>query len=69
MKTKFFSLFLCTENMCVCGISKFYKNKGMRQSTLQKICEGMQIEIFTAEDVKNKVKRIRSTYNLALDKI
>ncbi|XP_045778770.1 uncharacterized protein LOC123876507 [Maniola jurtina] len=41
----------------------------MRQSALQKICEGMQIEGFTVEDVKNKIKSMRSTYYLELDKI
>ncbi|XP_069363848.1 uncharacterized protein [Maniola hyperantus] len=61
---------LYREHVCLWDItSEFYKHKGMRQSALQKICEGMQIEGFTVEDVKNKIKSMRSTYYLELDKI
>jgi hypothetical protein len=41
----------------------------MRQTALQNLCIGMEIEGFTVEDVKNKIKSIRSTYYLELDKI
>lgn len=61
---------LYREHVCLWDItSEFYKNKDMRQSALQKICEDMQIEGFTVEDVKNKIKSMRSTYYLELDKI
>ena len=65
--------FVCLyrEHVCLWDItSETYKNKAMRQSALQKICESMQgIEGFTVEDVKTKIKSIRSTYYLELDKI
>ncbi|CAH2084108.1 unnamed protein product [Euphydryas editha] len=65
---KFVSLY--RENTCLWDISsEDYKNKPMRQSALQKLCIGMEIEGFTVEDVKNKIKSIRSTYYLELDKI
>ncbi|KAJ8713541.1 hypothetical protein PYW07_013911 [Mythimna separata] len=41
----------------------------MRQTALQNLCIGMEIEGFTPEDVKNKIKSIRLTYYLELDKI
>ncbi|KAJ0172676.1 hypothetical protein K1T71_011815 [Dendrolimus kikuchii] len=78
---KFVSLY--RENPCLWDISsEDYKNKPMRQSALQNLCIGMeiegetfnfhtntQIEGFTVEDVKNKIKSICSTYNLEQDKI
>ncbi|KOB76627.1 ADP-ribosylation factor-like protein [Operophtera brumata] len=58
------------ENPCLWDItSEHYKNKAMRQTALQNLCIGMEIEGFTLEDVKNKIKSIRSTYYLELDKI
>lgn len=49
------------------GSSEFYRNKHIRQAALQKVCEDMQIEAFTVDDVKNKIKSMRSTYYLELD--
>lgn len=58
------------ENPCLWDItSEHYKNKAMRQAALQNLCIGMEIKGFTLEDVKNKIKSIRSTYYLELDKI
>lgn len=34
----------------------------MRQTAVQNMCIGMEIKGFTLEDVKNKIKSIRSTY-------
>lgn len=61
---------LYKEHMCLWDItSDFYKNKAMRRFALQQICDDMQIEGFTIEDAKSKIKSIRSTYYLELDKI
>ncbi|XP_020723102.1 uncharacterized protein LOC126926324 isoform X1 [Bombus affinis] len=66
--SKFVTLY--REHECLWDIaSKDYKNKAMRESALKKICEDMQMEGFGVEDVKNKIKSIRSTYYLELDKI
>lgn len=65
---KFVSIY--RDNPCLWDItSENYKNKAMRQTALQNLCIGMEIEGFTVEDVKNKIKSIRSTYYLELDKI
>ncbi|XP_035430335.2 uncharacterized protein LOC118262826 isoform X2 [Spodoptera frugiperda] len=65
---KFVSIY--RDNPCLWDItSENYKNKAMRQTALQNLCIGMEIEGFTVEDVKNKIKSLRSTYYLELDKI
>lgn len=61
---------LYKENSCLWDITlDDYKNKAMRQSALENILEGMKIENMTVDDVKSKIKSIRSTYCLELDKI
>lgn len=58
------------EPSCLWDITSIhYRNKSMRNAALKKICEEMAIENFTIEDVKNKIKSIRSTYYLEVDKI
>lgn len=46
-----------------------YRNQYMRGCALKKLCEDIEIEGFTVEDAKHKIKSIRSTYFLELNKI
>lgn len=46
-----------------------YRNKEMRTAALQNICDKMGIESLDIEDVKTKIKTLRSTYYLECDKI
>lgn len=46
-----------------------YKNKEMRASALEQLRVGMNIEELTLDEVKSKIKSIRNTYYLELDKI
>ncbi|XP_013181313.1 PREDICTED: uncharacterized protein LOC106127679 isoform X1 [Papilio xuthus] len=63
-------IMLYKENSCLWDISsEDYKDRAMRQSALERICEGMQLQSLTVDDVKSKIKSIRSTYYLELDKI
>lgn len=49
--------------------SQNYRNKQMRITALQNICSSMNMERLTIEEVKAKIKSLRCTYNLELDKI
>ncbi|XP_076674210.1 uncharacterized protein LOC143372146 [Andrena cerasifolii] len=65
---KFVTLY--REHQCLWDItSENYKKKSMRVAAMKNICEYMEIEGFGVEDVKHKIKSIRSTYYLELDKI
>lgn len=65
---KFVTLY--KERRCLWDIkSKNYKNKRLREIALKQICKEMGIDNFHVEDVKTKIKSIRSTYYLELDKI
>lgn len=46
-----------------------YKNKEMRTSALEQLRLGMNIDGLTINEVKSKMKSIRNTYYLELDKI
>lgn len=46
-----------------------YKNKQNRTSALQQIRTEIGIEGITIEEIKNKIKSIRNTYYLEVDKI
>lgn len=46
-----------------------YKNKQMRASALQQLQKEMGIDGLTIEEIKSKIKSIRSTYYLEVDKI
>lgn len=61
---------LYREHECLWNIRcNGYKNKQMRTSALEKIQEGMAIEGFAIAEVKAKIRSIRSTYYLEIDKI
>uniref|UniRef100_A0A0A9Z6Q7 N-terminal acetyltransferase A complex subunit NAT1 n=1 Tax=Lygus hesperus TaxID=30085 RepID=A0A0A9Z6Q7_LYGHE len=56
---------------CECLWNQFdplYKNKFARESALQKIAEEMNLDDFGVPEAKAKIKSLRSTYNLELDK-
>ncbi|XP_047516078.1 uncharacterized protein LOC125056822 [Pieris napi] len=58
------------ENECLWDIKSLnYRNKEMRSTALQNMAQQMQIEGLTSTEVKNKIKAIRATYYLELDKI
>lgn len=58
------------KEVCLWNIrSPSYRNKEMRLVALQNICNEMNIEGLDTEDVKNKIKTLRSTYYLECDKI
>ncbi|GBN38423.1 hypothetical protein AVEN_69398-1 [Araneus ventricosus] len=46
-----------------------YRNKQVHRATCEAIAREMNIENFTAADVKSKIKNLRSTYNLELIKM
>lgn len=61
---------LYRKEKCLWNIhSLYYRNKEMRSVSLQNICSEMNIEGLDPEDVKNKIKTLRSTYYLECDKI
>lgn len=58
------------ENECLWDIkSQNYRNKEMRATALQNIAQQMQIEGLTPNEIKNKIKAIRATYYLEIDKV
>ncbi|XP_072941202.1 uncharacterized protein [Epargyreus clarus] len=46
-----------------------YRNKDMRATALQSIAQELSIEGIGPSEVKNKIKSLRATYNLELEKI
>ncbi|CAK1592550.1 unnamed protein product [Parnassius mnemosyne] len=58
------------ENECLWDIKSLnYRNEEMRSTALQNMAQQMQIGGLTSTEVKNKIKAIRATYYLELDKI
>nr|CAH7742650.1 unnamed protein product [Callosobruchus chinensis] len=61
---------LYRDNECLWDLkSQNYRNKEMRATALQNIAQEMNLEEFGPTDVKNKIKNLRATYYLELDKI
>ncbi|CAH2098176.1 unnamed protein product [Euphydryas editha] len=61
---------LYRQHECLWDIrSEAYKNKQMRMSALKQICEAMDIKGLNIDEIKTKIKIIRSTYYLELNKI
>ncbi|XP_038206196.1 uncharacterized protein LOC119828170 [Zerene cesonia] len=57
-------------NDCLWNVkNKHYRNKEARSTALQNIVDGMQLPGFNIKDVQAKIKCLRSTYYLELDKI
>lgn len=46
-----------------------YRNKNAREAAIVKIIESMGMENFTTEDVKQKIKSLRGTYQQELFKV
>ncbi|KAJ8913067.1 hypothetical protein NQ315_006568 [Exocentrus adspersus] len=64
---KFLELYQSEE--CIWNIRREdYKNI-MREKSYEKIRSGMEIESLTINDIKNKIKSIRTTYKVELNKI
>ena len=49
--------------------SEMYRNKQARQTALSDICAKMDIDNFEIQDVKQKIKSLRSTYQLEQIKV
>lgn len=49
--------------------SSEYKNKNAREAAYNKICSGLNLPGLTVEDVKNKIKILRTNYKTELNKI
>ncbi|CAG4950754.1 unnamed protein product [Colias eurytheme] len=57
-------------NDCLWNVkNKYYRNKEARINALQNIVDEMQLTGFNIKDVQTKIKCLRSTYYLELDKI
>jgi hypothetical protein len=61
---------LYKEHECLWNMnSTLYKRKDARQSALEEIVGKMRLENFTTEDAKQKIKRLRATYQQESNKI
>ncbi|GBP63007.1 hypothetical protein EVAR_43755_1 [Eumeta japonica] len=66
--SKFIALY--REQECLWRIDSMeYRNKKMRDDALNRISQGMQMSALTIEDVKKKIKHLRSTYLMELRKV
>lgn len=66
--TKFLELYHAED--CLWNIKcENYKNITLRERSYEKIRVGMDIDSLTLTDIKNKIKSIRTTYKVELNKI
>lgn len=66
----FVDYYTCREHECLWNVSSdSYKNKAARDSAYNKICKDLNLSGLTVTDVKNKIKIMRTNYNIELKKI
>lgn len=66
--SKFLELYQREE--CVWNVkSENYKNLPLRDKSYENIRSGMEIDTLTINDIKNKIKSIRTTYRVELNKL
>ena len=62
-ETTYKFVMLYKEHECLWNMhSEMYRNKQARQTALNDICANMDIDNFEIQDVRQKIKSIRSTY-------